>query len=51
MIDPIILGLNWIHLRLFWGCYNLGKTIISHPFGNGLYQLFIISEIGDCLVY
>ena len=27
---------------VFIDSYNVGKTILNHPFGNGLYQLFIV---------
>ena len=27
---------------VFIDSYNVGKTILNHPFGNGLYPLFIV---------
>ena len=35
----------WVHPRkprFGQVCYNVGKTIINHPFGNGLYHLFMV---------
>ena len=53
LINHITLVYTIINNRYIY--HNVGKTIINHPFGNGLYHPFIVKltvvcDVCDCFI-